>query len=442
MTAARLPRVALVGRTNVGKSSLFNRIVGRRAAVVEDRPGITRDIHALPVEWEGTAFLLMDTGGYASEDLDPFSPQVKDRIEEALREADLAVLLTDAHVGIHEEDQRLARRILQMGKPAILAVNKADNDAYGWEAQAFHRLGIAPLIPVSAQNGRGVATLLDAIRSRLRKTPPPIEENEYYPRPRLAIVGRPNVGKSTFLNTLLDQDRVIASPVAGTTRDAIAIPFRRFGKTCTLIDTAGIRARRKVRSDVEKFSVQRAVQAIRHADVAILLMDATEGVTAQDLRLLHHILDEGKGVVIAMNKKDRLPADVSYPQFEKDIRAATAPFTDYPLIFTAALQRKNLLKVLDAAEKVHARLTRKIPTARFNRFIQPILKSHHPPSRLGKLVRIKYAMQAPDAVPPTFLFYVNHPTLVAPAYKRFLENKIRQAFDFSGVPLRLIFKEK
>ncbi len=437
----RLPKVLIVGRTNVGKSSLFNRIVGRRAAVVDDRPGVTRDVQSAPVEWQGRTFLILDSGGYAPETLDPFASSIKEQIDSAAETADLIVLVADVTVGVHEEDEQLARRLLRMNKPVILAVNKVDSPHHEWEIGVFHRLGVQPLIPTSAHTGRGVADLLDAVVERI----PPItveDPHELLPRPRVAIVGRPNVGKSTFVNTLLDERRVIASPIPGTTRDAVAVPFRRFGFEMTLIDTAGLRRRRKVDSAVEAFSVQRTRQAVRYADVAILLLDATEGVTAQDLRILHQVLEEGKGVVVVVNKKDQLPDDVDYARFERDIRAATAPFSDYPLIFASALHRNNLIKVLRAVEKVAENLHRKIPTGRFNRFIQPILKQYHPPSRYGKLVRIKYAMQAPDEIPPTFLFYANHPSLVAPAYRRFLENKIREAFDFSGVPIRIVFKEK
>ncbi len=436
-----MPRVLIVGRTNVGKSTLFNRILGRRVAVVEDMPGVTRDIQAVPVEWKGTVFLIMDSGGYAPDILDPFASHVKRQIEKAIQQADVLILLTDVEVGIHEEDQYLARTLRRMAKPVIIAVNKVDSPRREWEVPVFHRLGINPVIAVSARNGRGVADLLDAVVENFAKVPSTLSD-ELFPRPRVAVVGRPNVGKSTLLNTLLGEQRLITSPIAGTTRDAIAVPFRRFGYEFTLIDTAGVRRRPRITSSIESFSVQRTRQAIRFADVVILIFDATEGVTTQDLRLLHQILEEGKGVVVAMNKKDLLPADIDYRHFEADVRLATAPFADYPLVFTSATKRKNLLKVLQALGRVQQNLHRQIPTAQFNRFIQPILKAHHPPSRLGKLIRIKYAMQVPQRTPPTFLFYANHPTLISPSYRRFLENKIRSAFDFSGVPLRIIFKEK
>ncbi len=452
----RQPIVALVGRPNVGKSTLFNRLVGRRLAVVDDRPGTTRDRIQASCEWDGVHFTVVDTGGIEvlpekvekgvrpapdqllAEDSAAFIPLIRAQAEMAIAEADVIIFLTDASAGLTPADEEVADILRRSEKPVFLAANKAESPRVREQAVEFYALGLGEVYPISALHGIGVADLLDRVVQAL----PTWEAEPEDESVKLAIVGRPNVGKSSLLNRLLGEERAIVSPVPGTTRDAIDTRLEWEGVPITLIDTAGIRRRGRIQPGVEKWSVLRALRAIQRADVALLMIDATEGVTAQDTHVASFVLDEGCGVVVLVNKWDAVKKD-TYTMQEYTLRVREAlKFMDYvPVLFISALTGKRVDRVIPTALEVHEARQHRIPTGELNRIIQDAVARHAPPSKRGKRLKIYFVSQ-PEVAPPTFVFHVNDPDLVHFSYERYLENRIREHYPFVGTPLRLIFRER
>jgi len=448
--------VALVGRPNVGKSTLFNRLVGQQRAVVDDRPGTTRDRLQGSCEWNGVYFTVVDTGGIEvlpervvsgrrpapdqvlTEDSAAFIPLIRAQAELAIADADAIVFLTDAGAGLTPADQAVADILRRTDKPIFVAANKAESPRVRQAAVEFYALGMGEVYPISALQGMGVADLLDELVEVL----PPGEEEEADDSVRLAIVGRPNVGKSSLLNRLLGQERAIVSPVPGTTRDAIDTRMEWEGTPITLIDTAGIRRRGKIERGVEKYSVLRALRAIQRADVALLVLDAVDGVTAQDAHVASFILDEWRGVVVLVNKWDAIEKDTcTMVEYSRVVRERLK-FMDYvPVLFISALTGKRVERVIPQALAVHEASRYRLPTAELNRIVREAIARHQPPSKGGRRLKVYYVSQ-PGTRPPTFVFHVNDPDLVHFSYERYLENALRKAYPFPGTPLRLIFRPR
>lgn len=448
--------VALVGRPNVGKSTLFNRIVGRRIAVVHDKPGTTRDRLHAPAEWNGVPFTVVDTGGIEvlpetviagrrpspeqvlAQDSAPYIPLMRAQAEQAIQEADAVIFLTDAVSGLTVGDQEVADILRRARCPVFLAANKADNESLRQAALEFYALGLGDVHAISALHGIGVADLLDAVVEALPPAEPEVEDDTV----KIAIVGRPNVGKSSLLNRLLGEERAIVSQVAGTTRDAIDTYLEWEGTPITLIDTAGIRRRGKIERGVERYSVLRALKAIQRADVALLVIDGVDGVTAQDTHVAGLILDEWASVVVLINKWDAVEKDahttVEYVRWVREVLR----FLDYvPVLFISALMGQRVHKVVPMALTVREARFRRIPTGELNRLVQDALNRHAPPSKQGRRLKIYYASQ-PGVDPPTFVFHVNDPDLVHFSYERYLENRLREVYEFPGTPLRLVFRRR
>lgn len=453
------PIVALVGRPNVGKSTLFNRIVGQRLAVVHDQPGTTRDRLHAPAEWNGISFTVVDTGGIEilpetvvsgrrpgpervlAQDSAPFIPLMRAQAEQAIQAADVIIFLTDAVSGMTAADGDVADILRRSCCPVFLAANKADNARLRQAALECYALGLGEVYPISALHSTGVADLLDDVVEVL-PSPEPEDEAGQDSAVKLAIVGRPNVGKSSLLNRLLGEERAIVSPIPGTTRDAIDTYLEWEGTPITLIDTAGIRRRGKVERGVEQYSVLRALRAIQRADVALLMIDGVEGVTAQDTHVASYILDEWASVIVLVNKWDAVEKD-SYTVVEYTAWVREAfRFLDYvSVFFISALTGKRVHKIIPAALTVREARFRRIPTGELNRLVQDALDRHAPPSKRGKRLKIYYASQ-PRVDPPTFVFHVNDSDLVHFGYERYLENRLREAYEFPGTPLRLLFRRR
>ncbi|MCX7682903.1 MAG: ribosome biogenesis GTPase Der [Anaerolineae bacterium] len=453
------PIVAIVGRPNVGKSTLFNRIIGRKLAVVHDEPGTTRDRLHADAEWKNVSFTVVDTGGIEvlpdtvlagrrpapervlAQDSAPFIPLMRAQAEQAIRDADAIIFVTDAAEGPTAGDEEVAEILRHARCPIFLAANKADNPRLRLAAQEFYALGLGTVYPISALHGVGVADLLDDLVEAL---PPWSQEEEEEAGVKLAIVGRPNVGKSSLLNRLLGEERAIVSPIPGTTRDAIDTKLEWTTESgsipLTLIDTAGIRRRGRIEPGVERYSVLRALRAIQRADVALLLLDGVEGVTAQDAHVAGFILDEWVSVVVLVNKWDAVQKDAqTMAEYTRLVRE-TLRFLDYvPVLFISALTGQNVNRVIPTALTVHEARFRRIPTSELNDLVQSAVAHHAPPSKQGKRLKIYYVSQ-PEVAPPTFVFHVNDPELVHFSYERYLENRLREAYPFPGTPLRLIFR--
>lgn len=430
------PIVALVGRPNVGKSTLFNRLIGERFAIVEDVPGTTRDRIYGESEWSGRAFTVVDTGGLIVGADEPLIQQVRTQVEAAIREADVIVFLVDVKDGLMPADKDVARLLRESDKAVILAVNKADNQQRRLEAMEFWALGLGEPVPISAYHGTGTGDLLDEVVAAFS----PEEELEEDDTVKIAIVGRPNVGKSSLLNQLLGRERVIVHEAPGTTRDAIDTEVEFEGRRVTLIDTAGIRRRGRIEVGVEKYSVLRAFKAIQRADVALLLIDATEGVTAQDQHVAGYVLDEYKSVVVLVNKWDLVPKDAyTMPVYSEHVRYRLR-FLDYvPVLYISAKTGWRVHQVLPTALDVREDRFKRIPTGELNRWLQDAVARHAPPSKAGKRLKFFYVTQA-DVNPPTFVFFVNDSKLMHFSYERFLENQMRERYRFLGTPLRFSFR--
>ncbi len=451
------PLVAIVGRPNVGKSTLFNRIVGERRAVVSDIPGTTRDRLIAEAEWNGRSFLVVDTGGIEIlppnvekglrpirttpllEDSVPFIPLIRAQAEIAIEEADLILFLTDAITGLTSADQEVADLLRLSQKPVLLVANKADNEYRDQQALEFYELDMGEVYPVSAIHGSGVADLLDSVVARLPESEP--EPEATTEAIHVAILGRPNVGKSSLLNQLLGEERAIVSPVAGTTRDAVDTEMEWQGHKIVLIDTAGIRRRGKIEPGVEKYSVLRAARALQRTDVALLLIDATEGITAQDTHIAGMIADEGVSVVVIVNKWDAVAAEIRARrhEFEGQVREGLKFLSYVPVLFVSALTGLHVNQILPAVLDVVEARYQRLPDGQINDLIRTAMAEHPAPSKKGQRLKVFYVVQA-EVAPPTFIFYVNDPDLLHFSYQRFLENCIREVYPFPGTPIRLSFR--
>jgi len=431
---------AIIGRPNVGKSTMFNRLTGRKNAIVDEQSGVTRDRHYGKVEWNGQEFSLIDTGGYVTNSDDIFEEEIRKQVILAIEEADLILFLVDVTCGVTDLEENIADILRRTNKKTLLVVNKVDTNERQFDAAAFYTLGLGDYYTISSINGGGTGDLLDAILEQFPKKEQIPEECDELPR--ITIVGRPNVGKSSLINALTGEDRHIVTPLAGTTRDTTDTLYNKFGHLFYLVDTAGLRKKGKVSEDIEFYSVMRAIRAIENSDVCLLMLDATQGVEAQDLNLFRLIQRNRKGVVILVNKWDLIEKDTNTAkQCEEAIRSRIAPFTDVPVIFTSVKTRQRLQKVLDTAMDVYQNRTKRIPTHQLNEIMQQIINIYPPPSVKGKYVKIKYVTQLPTLA-PSFVFFCNLPQYIRDPYKRYLENKLRENFNFSGVPMQLFFRNK
>ena len=432
--------VAIVGRPNVGKSTLFNRLVGMRQAIVDDISGVTRDRHYGRCEWCGKEFSVVDTGGYTTNSDDVFEAAIREQVQIAINEADVILFMVEAATGVTDYDAEIADVLRRSKKPVILAVNKVDSGEKMYDAYQFYSMGLEELYSISAANGSGTGDLLDAIVRVLPEDT--VTEDPYAGLPRIAIVGKPNVGKSSLTNALLGTDRNIVTPVAGTTRDAIETYYNKFGHEFMLVDTAGIRRKAKVHEDLEFYSVLRSIRAIEHSDVCVMMIDATTGMEAQDMNIFNLILKNRKAVVLVVNKWDLFIKDSNtLKQYEQTLRSRLAPFTDVPIIFTSVLKMTRIQDVLDAVTTVYDNYSRKIPTARLNEALLPVIEETPPPSIKGKYVKIKYVTQLPTRF-PAFAFFCNLPQYIKEPYKRFLENKLRENFALTGCPIQIFCRQK
>lgn len=436
--------VAIVGRPNVGKSTLFNRLVGQREAIVDPTSGVTRDRHYGISDWNGHTFSVIDTGGYVDDSGDIFESEIKKQVNLAIEEADVIIFMVDVREGITPMDEDVTRMLRKSGKKVLLVSNKVDSVKQVNLVNEFYALGIDEIFGISAMNGSGTGELLDAVTA----TFPPLDassaENqaELPDLPKIAIVGRPNAGKSSLVNFLLGNDRTIVTPIAGTTRDSIHSVYNSFGLNFLLVDTAGIRKKGKVKEDIEFYSVMRAIRSIENSDVCLLMIDAERGFEAQDLNIFHIIDRNHKGVVIIVNKWDLVEKETNtHKDFEESIREQIAPFRDVPIIFTSITEKQRILKAMEAAVAVYKNRMRQIPTRQLNDFILPLIEQTPPPAVKGKYVRIKFATQLPTAF-PSFVFFCNHPQYLRDPYRRFIENKLREHFDFSGAPMEIFFRQK
>ncbi len=432
--------VAIVGRPNVGKSTLFNRLIQRREAIVDSVSGVTRDRNYGKSEWNGKEFSVIDTGGYIRGSDDVFEAEIRKQVELAIDEADVIIFVVDVEEGITPMDDAVAKLLRKVTKPVLLAVNKVDNAMREKDAIEFYNLGLGDYFTFASISGSGTGDLLDALIEAFPIKPEPTQEE--LELPRFAVVGRPNAGKSSFINALIGKERYIVTDIAGTTRDAIDTKFDRFGFEFNLVDTAGIRRKAKVKEDLEFYSVMRSVRAIEHADICILIIDATRGFEGQDQSIFWLAEKNRKGVVILVNKWDLVEKDtMSTRDYEEKIRKELMPFVDVPILFVSALTKQRLLKALEATVQVFENRKQRIPTSKFNDYMLKVIEGYPPPALKGKYVKIKYCMQLPTPT-PQFVFFANLPQYVKEAYKRFLENKIRENWDFSGVPIDIYIREK
>ena len=432
--------VAIVGRPNVGKSTLFNRLVGMRQAIVDETAGVTRDRHYGKCEWCGTEFSVVDTGGYTSGSDDIFEEEIRKQVVTAIEESDLVLFMTEAATGITDYDAEIADLLRRSRKPVILAVNKVDSGDKMYDSYQFYSLGLGDVWSISAANGGGTGDLLDEI---VRLLPPDAAAEDEHPGvPRIAIVGRPNVGKSSLTNALLGTDRNIVTPLAGTTRDSISSYYNKFGHEFVLVDTAGMRKKGKVHEDLEFYSVMRAIRAIEHSDVCILMIDAQTGLEAQDMNILNLIEKNRKGCVLVVNKWDTLEkSSNTLKEYTESLKARLAPFNDIPIIFTSVIKKQRIMDVLNAAAMVYGNYSKKIPTSVLNEEMLPEIENYPPPAWKGKYVKIKYITQLPTKS-PAFAFFCNLPQYVKDPYKRFLENRLREKFGFTGCPVRIFIRQK
>lgn len=430
--------VAIVGRPNVGKSTFFNRLIQRREAIVDSVSGVTRDRHYGKADWNGRHFSLIDTGGYVVGSDDIFEAEIDKQVELAIEEADAIIFMVDVETGVTPMDQDVAKLLRKVKKPVLLTVNKVDNSKRLENAVEFYSLGLGDYFPIASTNGSGTGELLDALVELL---PENLEEEESE-LPRFAVVGRPNAGKSSFINALIGEERYIVTDIAGTTRDSIDTRYNRFGFEFNLVDTAGIRRKSKVKEDLEFYSVMRSVRAIEHADVCLIVMDATRGFDGQVQNIFWLAERNRKGIVILVNKWDLVDKETNtMKQYEEQIRKETAPFVDVPIIFISVLNKQRIFKAIETAVQVYENRSKRIKTRELNDVMLPIIESYPPPSNKGKYVKIKFCTQLPTPQ-PQFAFFCNLPQYVKEPYKRFLENKLRKEFNFTGTPITIYFRKK
>ncbi|MBB6275575.1 ribosome biogenesis GTPase Der [Porphyromonas circumdentaria] len=432
--------VAIVGRPNVGKSTLFNRLIGSRQAIVTEIAGTTRDRQYGHTSWTGRDFSIVDTGGWVSGSDDIFETEINKQVEIAIEEANVILFVVDVMNGMVDLDREVANLLRRSKKPILLVANKADTFEIGYQSAEFYALGLGEPYSISAMNGSGTGDLLDAIVNAL---PPEDSAIGLKELPRFAIIGRPNAGKSSLINAFIGEERNIVTNQAGTTRDSIYTEYNKFGLNFYLVDTAGIRKKGKVQEDLEYYSVIRSIRAIENSDVCIALIDATRGIESQDVNILSLVMRNSKGLVVCVNKWDLVQekSNQAIRVFEEAIRSRLAPFSDFPIIFISALTKQRIFKVLETANAVYERRSKRIPTHKLNEVLLPIIEATPPPSWKGKYIKIKYVAQLPTAV-PSFAFYANLPQWVKEPYKRFLENKIRENWDFSGIPINIFIREK
>lgn len=429
--------VAIVGRPNVGKSTLFNRLIKRRQAIVDSVSGVTRDRHYGKSDWNGKEFSVIDTGGFTIGSDDIFEEEIRKQVQIAIEESDIIIFVVDVEEGITPMDSEVANILRKIKKPVLIAVNKVDNSKRNADAIEFYNLGLGEYFTISSINGSGTGELLDALAEKLEEDV--VEESEL---PSFAVVGRPNAGKSSFINALIGEDRNIVTNIAGTTRDSIDTKYNRFGFDFNLIDTAGIRKKSKVKEDLEFYSVMRAVRAIENCDVAILVIDATRDFEGQDENIFWLAEKNRKGIVILVNKWDLIEKETNTMRdYEAKIRREIAPFTDVPIIFISALTKQRVFKAIETAVAVFENRKKRIPTSKLNDTMLDIIKQNPPPAIKGKYVKIKFCTQLPTPT-PQFAFFANLPQYVKEPYKRFVENKLREIFDFSGVPITIYFRKK
>lgn len=430
--------VAIVGRPNVGKSTLFNRLTGTRQAIVDEASGVTRDRLYGKAFWNGIEFSVVDTGGYAINTDDIFEEEIRKQVLIAIEEADVILFVVDVVTGVTDYDEGVAAILRRTDKKVIVVVNKVDNNERIPEASYFYAMGLEDMFPISSVNGAGTGDLLDKVVEILHKDV--VEEN--IELPRFTIVGRPNAGKSSLINALIGEDRNIVTPISGTTRDSIFTRYNKFGHDFYLVDTAGLRKKAKVSEDLEFYSVMRAIQAIENSDVCLLMIDATRGFEGQDQKVFSLIERNRKGVIILVNKWDLIEKDNKTTKiYEEEIRQSIAPYTDIPIIFTSALTKQRIHKTIETALAVYQNKSRKITTSQLNEYLLPIMENTPPPATKGKFIKIKYVTQLPTST-PTFAFFCNLPQYIKDPYKRFLENKIRKQWDFTGVPVQIVFRKK
>lgn len=432
--------VAIVGRPNVGKSTLFNRLVGNRQAIVDDTAGVTRDRHYGKCEWCGREFSVVDTGGYTSNSDDIFEGEIRKQVKIAIDEADLVLFLVEVGTGVTDFDEEIADLLRRSGKPVMLVVNKVDSSDKVSDIYQFYSLGLGDPIDISSANGSGTGDMLDELVKRLPADEKMVKEDENIPK--IAIVGRPNAGKSSITNAFLGEDRNIVTEIAGTTRDSIESRYNKFGHDFILVDTAGLRKKTKVQEDLEFYSVMRAVKSIEQADVCILMIDATKGIEAQDMSIFNLIIKNKKGCVIAVNKWDLVEKNSNtMKEYTEAIKKRIAPFVDLPIIFTSATQKQRILDLLNAAAAVWENYSKKIPTSRLNELMLEEIENFPPPSTKGKYIKIKFITQLPTKS-PSFAFFCNLPQYIGDPYKRFLENRLRKHFDFNGCPIQIYMRKK
>ena len=430
--------VAIVGRPNVGKSTLFNRLIQRREAIVDSVSGVTRDRHYGKTDWNGKEFSVIDTGGYVKGSDDVFEEQIDKQVELAIDEADAIIFMVDVEAGVTGMDEDVANLLRRQNKPVFLVINKVDNAMREENAVEFYSLGLGDYYTIASISGSGTGDLLDALVEILPDKPE-VEENIL---PRFAVVGRPNAGKSSFINALIGQDRYIVTDVAGTTRDAIDTKYNRFGFEFNLVDTAGIRRKSKVKEDLEFYSVMRSVRAIEHCDVCLVVLDATRGFDGQVQNIFWLAERNRKGIVILVNKWDLVEKEnKTMREYEKQIRQEMEPFTDVPIVFISALTKQRVYKAIETAVQVFENRSRRVKTSELNELMLPVIEAYPPPANKGKYIKIKYCMQLPTPH-PQFAFFCNLPQYVKDPYKRFIENKLREQFDFQGVPISVYFRKK
>jgi GTP-binding protein len=430
--------VAIVGRPNVGKSTIFNRLTQTRQAITDEVSGVTRDRHYGKSEWNGKEFSVIDTGGYVEGSDDIFEKEIRKQVELAIDEANVILFLVDAKDGITDLDQSVAQLLRRTEKKVILVANKVDNTQLLNEAVEFYNLGMGDYIPIASISGSGTGEMLDELVKHFVED----KAEEDLGIPKFAVIGRPNVGKSSFINALIGKEQNIVTEIAGTTRDSLNTPFNKFGFDFILVDTAGLRKKRNVHENLEFYSVMRSVRAIEHSDVCVLMVDATRGFEAQDQRIFHIADRNKKGVVILVNKWDLVEKETGTTKdMEEHIRKKIAPFSDVPILFVSALNKQRLLKGLETAIHVYNNRMQKISTSKLNDVMLPLIEQNPPPALKGKYIRIKFCTQLPTST-PTFAFFANLPQYIKDPYKRFIENKLRENFDFSGVPIQIYFRKK
>lgn len=430
--------VAVVGRPNVGKSTFFNRLIKRREAIVDAVSGVTRDRHYGKTDWNGVSFSVIDTGGYLAGGDDSFEKEINKQVALAIDEADAIIFMVNVEEGLTGMDEAVAEMLRKCHKPILVAVNKVDSNNRRNDMHEFYALGFEYLYALSSVNGSGTGELLDDLVALL-PVKEPQEENTL---PRFAVVGRPNAGKSSFINALIGEDRYIVTDIAGTTRDAIDTKYNRFGFEFNLVDTAGIRRKAKVKEDLEFYSVMRSIRAIEHSDVCILMLDATRGFESQDANIFWLAQRNRKGIVILVNKWDLVEKENNTAkEYEAVIRKEIEPFTDVPILFVSALNKQRIYKAIETAVAVYNNRTKRIPTRKLNEVMLPIIENYPPPAIKGKYIKIKFCTQLPTPI-PQFAFFANLPQYVKDPYRRFIENKLRENFDFNGVPIDVYFRQK